>query len=743
MRAEQSDTTQSLAEFDSRHTREGLLLRYARGRLSSFWKRQALTLSGAVLLFFLVSPEVGLLACTLAIAGEVLDCVLLAAIPTLLTRGITVRCLYRWTTVTGGLQALTIAACVALAWFTAPNDSASLFSLAYLTGAGINAGIVLPFHPAATKVRLCIFAGTVVALFAHAAFLITPQNEQDQLIALTYDALGSCMMMYMASIFVEFVAAGHQRQQANRRELLVRSQALAQALAELRENQKEARKLSLVARHAMDSVIMSDPQGRVQWVNETFSRVTGYDFEEIRGKRPSEVLNGPETSQDTADSIAAAISAGTPHRAEILNYRKDGKKIWMETMLVPVLQEDGNTEMVVAIERDVTASKQHAAELAQAKIAAEDGARAKSSFLATMSHEIRTPMNGVIGMADLLCEAPLSPEHHSYAATIRTSAEALLTIINDILDLSKLDAGRVELCQVDFNLRTCIEDVTKLLSPQAQSKGLFLTVETCVANTLINGDDGRLRQILLNVIGNAIKFTESGGVHVTTTEHETDAGPLVMITVLDSGIGIPADRLERVFDQFSQADAATTRRFGGTGLGLTISRMLAHAMGGDIKVSSPEGQGACFTLTFPMRAASGTQTIYEPVPAILAEVAQGLVVLVAEDNKTNRLLVRKYLQDAPVSLFFAHDGHQAVEMTQTHQPDIIFMDMSMPGMDGLAATRAIRRECRRQPRIVALTANGFASDRQACLDAGMNDFLAKPVRKAQLLECLALVHPAL
>ena len=723
----------TVQEFEARHTPEERLLRYARGRVNSFLSRQALTLSGTVFLYFLVSPAVGLVACIIALTGEAVDCLTLHWLTRRVPHRMSLRKAYFISSLSGAFQAATISACVTLAWVTAPPSGGGFFSLAYLTGAVINAGIVLPFHRPVTVARLGVYAICVLGLFIDESFFHPP----DPISTLFYDLAGAVMMGYMAYIFIKYTTEGYHRQLLNRHDLMVHSDALSKAYAELRENQKEARKLSLVAKHAMDSVIMSDSAGRIQWVNDTFSKITGYRLDEVVGKTPAEVLNGPETDLTVSEEIANAVLKGQPHRTEILNYTKQGQKIWIETTLVPVLDDHGTVEMIVAIERDITSSKTHAEELARAKSEAEAGARAKSRFLATMSHELRTPMNGVIGLADLLCEAKLSPEHHGYAETIKSSAESLLGILNDILDLSKLDADRVELSPVDFDPRACLAGVIRLLQPQAASRGLSLELCDDGLSRIVNLDDTRLRQILLNIIGNALKFTESGGVRIHAN---TNPENQLIIRIKDTGIGIPPDRLNTIFDSFAQAEADTTRRFGGTGLGLTISRKLAQAMGGTISVQSAVGEGSSFIISLPFRPPQGrtanAQGSGQPV------IPNNLTVLVAEDNKTNRLVMRKFLKNIVADLHFAHDGEQAVTLADDIHPDIIFMDMSMPRMDGITATRHIRASSVTQPRIIALTANGFASDRQACLEAGMDDFLTKPVRKADLLQSLSLLDHA-
>ncbi len=508
---------------------------------------------------------------------------------------------------------------------------------------------------------------------------------------------------------------------------------------ELELKQAELQQLSTVAENASDSIVLTDPESRIIWTNEAFTRMTGYSQIEAIGRTPGELLNGPDTDEGTVARIANYIRDGKRHRTEILNYTKFGEEIWVETHLVPVLEEDGSVRMVIGIERDITQAKRHAVELAEAKQAAEQADRAKSEFLANMSHEIRTPMNGIMGMSDLLADCNLPEEELQYVEIIRTSSRALLKIINDILDLSRLESGKLALSEEDFDLEACIESSLDLLRPVAQEKGLTLNV--AYAGDLphkLRADDGRLRQVLVNLIGNAVKFTSSGRVDVRVMRAAGDPYRLT-IDVEDTGIGLSALQLSSIFERFSQADAATTRAFGGTGLGLTISRYLAQQMGGDILVRSEIGKGSCFSLLIQCRPPLGTKQTTEVVKVPNLDRIRGARVLLAEDNRTNRLLIRKYLSDLSVELLEAVNGREAVELCVSHAPDVVLMDMSMPEMDGITATRAIRAKAIAQPPIVALTANAFASDREACLAAGMNSFLSKPINKAQLLESMAAV----
>lgn len=516
--------------------------------------------------------------------------------------------------------------------------------------------------------------------------------------------------------------------------------ALEKAHAELQAKQVELHRLSLVAKHASDSIILTDASTRIVWVNDAFTRVTGYSPEEAVGSTTADLLNGPKSEPAAIDEISNHLARGERYHTEILNYTKSGEEVWISTNLVPILNDGGQVELIIGIERDVTGSKKRQSELAEAKIAAEQADRAKSEFLANMSHEIRTPMNGIIGMVGLLAESDLSADKMLYVDTIQESSTALLKIINDILDLSRLEAGKLEIIPNTFNLRHCVKSAVDLLSPKAREKGISLSVhyDTGLADVML-GDDGRLRQILVNLIGNAVKFTAQGGVTVSVSADENDPYRL-LFEIEDTGIGISPEQAQHIFDRFSQADAATTRAFGGTGLGLTISSVLANRMGGGIILRSELGAGCCFSLTVQMSPAKAQATDTEAQKIVTAATLVDGVVLLAEDNKVNRLLINKYLNGQPLKLIEAVNGREAVDQCRRHLPDIVLMDMSMPELDGIAATREIRALDIVQPTIVALTANAFESDREACLAAGMDHFLSKPIKKAHLIDTLATLQ---
>ena len=516
---------------------------------------------------------------------------------------------------------------------------------------------------------------------------------------------------------------------------------------------------------SLDLLCVARTDGYFLRINPQWSRVTGFSEEELLAQPYLEFVH----PDDRAETIAAGrrLAAGEPVVSFENRYRcKDGGYRWLMWTSAPYLEQ----QMIYAVARDVTdrreaedALRRYAMEMAAARRAqeetaarlrqlvselevarrrAEDATAAKGEFLANMSHEIRTPMNAILGMTQLLSRTPLTAEQRDMVTTASAATESLLALIDDILDFSKIEARRLELEAVAFDLRETVSDALRLMTPRAAEKGLHLASSIAAdVPAAVVGDPGRLRQVLLNLVGNAIKFTERGEVVVGAALMASAPGEVrVHFTVRDTGIGVPSDKQWQIFGPFVQADGSTTRKYGGTGLGLTISAELVELMHGRIWIESAEGHGSTFHFSAVFAPADrGAVAAPAPAPAPVASI-RPLRILLAEDNLVNQKVVAGMLASGGHRVVAVDNGREAVEAVARQPFDVVLMDLQMPGMGGLEATAAIREaergDGRRLP-IVAMTAHAMTGDRERCLAAGMDGYVAKPIRIPDLVAALA------
>ena len=572
----------------------------------------------------------------------------------------------------------------------------------------------------------------------------------------------------IAGVFVTVLALAPQR--AAIRRLQASEDRLARALRELNAHERALNNHAIVA--------ITDRDGAITHANDQFCTLSGYDRDELLVAN-HRMLNSGVHPESYFQDLWRTISAGDVWKGEICNRAKDGSLYWVDTTITPILDEAGAVERHVAIRTDITAYKKseerlsayaedlisvhddleertrdlavQTAALEAARARADVANSAKSAFLANMSHEIRTPMTAILGYTELLLDPTQPPNERARAIeTIRRNGEHLLALINDILDLSKIEAGRMDIEHLRFDPLRVAVDVESLMSARAREKRVALTIERRTPIPVeISSDPTRLRQILVNLVGNAVKFTEHGGVRIIIS---FDPPTSLRFEVLDTGPGMTPDQLDRVFEAFQQADSSITRKHGGTGLGLAISQRLVEGLGGTIAATSTPGDGSAFIITIDTGAVAGVRL--RPVDECLsADDARperestgsfnfaGVRILLAEDGPDNQRLLSHHLRKAGAEVAVVENGAEALERAEMGRDagepfDLVLMDMQMPVMDGYTATHELRVRGFTLP-IIALTAHAMTSDRAKCLAAGCDEYASKPISKAGLLRVCA------
>jgi len=531
-------------------------------------------------------------------------------------------------------------------------------------------------------------------------------------------------------------------------------------ITEQRRAEEQVRKLSRVVEQSPASIVISNLDGAIEYVNAAQLEQSGYALDELLGQNVA-VLRGHGPNGEPAEGLLReALMQGQPWQGEMRSRRKDGSEFTEHAIVAPIRRPDGSTSHCVTITEDITQRLQDAAELdqhrhrleqlvevrtlelAEAKKAADAANVAKSAFLANMSHEIRTPLGAITGLAFLIRRSQVTPQQADWLDKLELSGQHLLELINAILELSRIDAGKIVLAESAVSPGAIAANVVSMLSEQAAAKHLRLLVEAHAMPRGLLGDASRLQQALLNYVGNAIKFTQAGSVtlRVRCTEERTDSA-LLRFEVEDTGIGIDPAALPRLFTAFEQADNSTTRRYGGTGLGLAIVRHLARAMGGDAGASSTPGAGSTFWFTArvhrDLQRQAAKAMAFSPAEEVLSSQHASARILLVDDDPMNRQVLGELLQATLLNVDLAEDGAEALRMAEQKAYDLILMDVQMPGIDGLQATQRIRMlPGGAATAIVALTANAFAEDRARCLEAGMDDFITKPVIPAVLFNTL-------
>ncbi|WP_299491254.1 PAS domain-containing hybrid sensor histidine kinase/response regulator [uncultured Shewanella sp.] len=501
--------------------------------------------------------------------------------------------------------------------------------------------------------------------------------------------------------------------------------------------EKEKHQLALVAEHAQDAIIITNEQGKVTWVNQAFTALSGYSLNEMLNKKPGEILQGSETDKEDINKISQAIKQIKPVKAEIINYHKNGSPYWIDIAITPILSAENQLIKYIAVERDCSDRKKMQTELAHAVKTADASSAAKSTFLATMSHELRTPLNGILGMAQIVESNLTEPTQRKQLQILLESGNHLTALLNDILDFSKIEQNKLELDSELFSFNNVIDPIISTYGPICDEKNIkFILNNDIDENQAFEGDKARIRQVIYNLLSNSVKFTHEGSVTLSfkkTQQHDIEG---VCITLSDTGIGIRQERLDTIFNPFIQAESSTTRQYGGTGLGLSIVKQLVELMQGNVTIDSEIGKGTTFTLFIGLKQSDKALSEPKQQQALIRDLPKNLVILIAEDNKINALVAKTFCQRLGHNATIANNGLEAVNLLRDNHFDLIIMDNHMPEMDGIEATTAIRQELKITTPIFACTADVFQEAHDKFIEAGANHVLTKPLQEQSFMDAL-------
>ncbi len=536
--------------------------------------------------------------------------------------------------------------------------------------------------------------------------------------------------------------AQHGREASNAALGIARSRGpTPEATERATADREDLETLSLVVSRATNAITIMDANGVIQWANEAFTKQTGYAAAQVIGQQLGELLFGPSTKESAIRAFQQSLRNGHEMIDDVLLYRQDGRTFWGECKLIPVHDESGHLSRWIAIQSDVTRRRQTEEALRAAKQAAETSSRSKSEFLANMSHEIRTPLNAILGMTELALTTDLNSEQRDYLKTVQSSADTLLHLLNDVLDVSKIEAGRMEIEDINFNLAEVVRETLKALAVKAHEKGLELAVHMAMdIPQYLRGDPTRIRQVLFNLVGNAIKFTEQGEVVVEVEQQwQTVESVCLHFSIRDTGIGIPQGRLQKIFDSFTQVDSSMARRFGGTGLGLTITSQLLRMMNGKIWVQSEEGEGSTFHFTVQLKLGEAPPSA---TPTADASVLAGKHALIVDDNATNRRILQQLLLHwgmKPTQCDSAASALQTIESAAKNRTrfDLVLLDAMMPVTDGFRLAELMKQrrdlEC---GTVMMLSSADRPNSAARCRELGIDTSLVKPVSASALLEAV-------